>query len=106
MSINSREELEEWFEKNENRYLELENSELSSSDEKYKDEIKQLLLNFTRINSSIQKQSIFSKNEEFDDVKTEDLKLLLVPYYYSKIILQISENRLKNLNFSIVKLNN
>jgi immunoglobulin-binding protein 1 len=102
--INNREDLEEWFNKNEKRYFKLEESDLSSSDEKYIDEVKQILLNFARINYSIQKLSIFSNNEEFDDIKTEDLKFLLTQYYLGKIILQVNETRLKNLKQSIVNL--
>ena len=42
-------------------------------------------------------ESIFSSNEEFSEIHTENIKLLMIPYYQAEVLLRIMENRDKNV---------
>ena len=42
---------------------------------------------------SIQRESIFSSNEELADIVTEHLKMLMVPYYEAETLFRIMDQR-------------
>ena len=43
--------------------------------------------------SDIQRQSIFSENEELKEIATENLKLLMAPYYEADVLFRIMDKR-------------
>jgi hypothetical protein len=57
------------------------------------EDIKQLLNGLNAINIKVLANGTFSNNEEFKDIKTEDIKYLLAPYYQSELIQKFMENR-------------
>lgn len=57
------------------------------------DHFKETLEGFSTLVERIQKESVFSSNEELRDVPTEHLKLLMIPYYQADVLLRIMENR-------------
>jgi hypothetical protein len=50
--------------------------------------------------NDIQRQSIFSDNEELKEVPTENLKLLMAPYYEADVLFRIMDNRLERVKMS------
>ena len=87
--INSDLELSTYFDKNEKNYLSLIDSDLSYNSEEFQSKLKELLLNFFRISQYINKNNIISKNEEIEDIKTEDIKFILSPYYTGQVFLKV-----------------
>ncbi|EAR99760.2 TAP42 protein (macronuclear) [Tetrahymena thermophila SB210] len=53
-----------------------------------------------KIQQSIIRHSLFSINEELNEIATENLKYLLVPYYMGYVYSRINEDRKKKLEFS------
>ena len=49
----------------------------------------------------VHSNGLFSTNEDFAEVKTEDIKYLLVPYYQSEILQKFMENRDSKLDLSL-----
>ena len=43
--------------------------------------------------TDIQRQNIFSDNEELTEVETDNLKLLMAPFYEADVLFRIMENR-------------
>ena len=58
---------------------------------------KETLEKLNKLVESIQKDSIFSSNETFSEIHTENIKLLMIPYYQAEILLRIMENREQNV---------
>lgn len=59
---------------------------------------------FDELNSvklKVHQLGIFSENEEFDEIKTEDLKYLLVAFYQAEILQKFMENRETSLKFAL-----
>jgi len=58
-----------------------------------KEEWKHLLneLNFVKI--KVYENGIFSENEEFNEIKNEDIKYLLISYYQGEVLQKFMENR-------------
>ncbi|EFA75612.1 hypothetical protein PPL_11118 [Heterostelium album PN500] len=80
-------------------YNDLQSSDApSTSDADYQSSVRSAILYLMKSSLSIDKQSLFSKNEELDDIRTDLLKYLLVPYYLSELfLLLVDTSRLKNL---------
>jgi len=57
--------------------------------------------NLNEIKKLVYSQGVFSENEEFKDIKSEDIKFLLIPFYQSELMQKFMENRESNLNYSI-----
>lgn len=70
-------------------------------DKKYEDDWKKILNDLNDIKLKIFKEKIFSDNEEFKDIKTEDIKYMLVAYYQSEIIQKFMINRKNILQFAL-----
>ncbi len=49
----------------------------------------------------VAKQQLFSENEEFSDIKPEDIKFLLIPFYQSELIQKFQDNRSAKLTLAI-----
>ncbi|EGG15513.1 hypothetical protein DFA_10355 [Cavenderia fasciculata] len=78
---------------------ELQNSVVSSSDEDYQQQVKRAIQYFMMASFQFDKQAMISKNEELDDIRTDILKYLLIPYYLGDLYVALvdKENRLRNL---------
>jgi hypothetical protein len=63
------------------------NSELASNDPTQQGRVKKALLGLRRCAAMVRAGSVFSANEEADDIKTSDLKLLLIPHYTAEMTL-------------------
>ena len=61
------------------------------------DHFKETLEGFSTLVERIQKESVFSANEELREIPTENLKLLMIPYYQADVLLRIMENRHENV---------
>jgi hypothetical protein len=72
-----------------------------SYDKKYEDDWKKLLNELNDIKLKIYKEKIFSDNEEFKDIKTEDIKFMLVAFYQSELIQKFMVNRKNILEFAL-----
>lgn len=70
-------------------------------DKKYEDDWKKMLNELNDIKLHIYKEKLFSDNEEFKDVKTEDIKFMLVAFYQSEIIQKFMANRKNILEFAL-----
>ena len=79
----------------------LEDYEQKGYDKKYEDEWKKLLNELNDIKVKIYKEKIFSDNEEFKDIKTEDIKFMLVAFYQSELIQKFMVNRKNILEFAL-----
>jgi len=51
------------------------------------------LENLDKLIEQIQRESLFSSNEELRDIATENLKLLMIPYLQAEVLMHIMENR-------------
>lgn len=87
-------ELNSRLEKIRHIFEEIQDGNLEEQD--IKDTLDQLL----KIFENVAKLGIFSINEEFNEINTEDLKFLLIPYYQAELIQRFNENRLDKLNFA------
>lgn len=58
-------------------------------DEEWKNTLDLLI----QINNEVNKEGIFSENEQFSEIKAEDIKYLLIPYFEGEIIQKFSEHR-------------
>eukprot|EP01132_Coremiostelium_polycephalum_P011618 gene11618-14226_t len=86
-------------------YLELEESDLSSNDPDYQSKLKSAISHLVVSSIKIDRESIFSKNEDLDDIRTDSLKYVLTPYYLSELYTKLSDvDRIKNLKNSKNKL--
>jgi hypothetical protein len=57
------------------------------------EEIKNVFNEFNEIFIKIREMGTFSENEEFKDIKTEDIKFLIIPFYQSELMQKFMENR-------------
>jgi immunoglobulin-binding protein 1 len=60
-------------------------------------EIKEVFNGLNEIFIKVRETGTFSNNEEFKDIKPEDIKYLLIPYYQAELIQKFMENRLIRL---------
>ena len=65
------------------------------------EELKKVLNLCSILEKEVHSNGLFSSNEDFKEVKTEDLKYLLVPYYQSEILQKYMENRDSKLDLSL-----
>lgn len=101
--ITNKKELAQCFFNNQKEYWELEQSDLPSNSKEYQERAKSLLMNLVRMNIAVERLGLFSKNEELDDINTEDLKYLIIPYFVSSVYTKIvSDNRLLILKKAMV----
>ena len=81
--------------------LKMEDYSQKSYDKKYEEDWKKLLNELNDIKVRIYKDKIFSDNEEFKDIKTEDIKFMLVAFYQSELIQKFMVNRKNILEFAL-----
>ena len=68
---------------------------------KKEDEWKNTLDNLIQINNLVTKEAIFSENEQFSEIKPEDVKYVLIPFFQGELIQKFMENREAKLNFAL-----
>jgi hypothetical protein len=51
------------------------------------------LENLRRLVIKIQRQSLFSPNEEIKEIQTENIKLLMTPYYEADVLFRLMDKR-------------
>ena len=83
----------------------LESYEDKGYDKEYESDWKQMLNELNTIKTNVYKEQMFSDNEEFKDVKTEDIKFMLVAYYQSELIQKFHINRKNVLQFALTFYN-
>ena len=79
----------------------MEDYEQKGYDKKYEEDWKKLLNELNDIKLKVYKEKIFSDNEEFKDIKTEDIKFMLVAFYQSELIQKFMVNRKNILEFAL-----
>ena len=79
----------------------MEDYEQKGYDKKYEEDWKKLLNELNDIKIKVYKEKIFSDNEEFKDIKTEDIKFMLVAFYQSELIQKFMVNRKNILEFAL-----
>ena len=57
------------------------------------EEWKVLLNDLNEVKIKVYAAGVFSENEEFKEIKTEDIKYLLISFYQAEVIQKFSENR-------------
>ena len=80
---------------------ELEKYDDLGYDKNYESEWKRLFNELNSIKIEVYKNKIFSDNEEFSEVKTEDIKFMLISYFQSEFIQKFPQPRKQVLNFGI-----
>ncbi|KAF2070111.1 hypothetical protein CYY_008574 [Polysphondylium violaceum] len=86
-------------------YTELDTTALCSNCEEYQDKVKQSIKYLFNASIQVSRQSVFSKNEELEDIRTDLLKYLLIPYYVAELYLKINDvDRVKHLKISKIKV--
>ena len=68
---------------------------------KREEEWKKTLDSLIQINNVVRSQGIFSENEQFSEIKPEDLKFLLIPYFQGELIQKFMENRDAKLELAL-----
>ena len=79
----------------------LEQFEENGYDKSYEEEWKGIFDSLVEIKTYVDKEKIFSDNEEFSDIKTEDLKYVLISYYQSELVQKVQTNRKNMLTVSL-----
>jgi len=86
-------------------YNELDTTALCSNCEEFQDKVKQSIKYLFNASIQVSRQSVFSKNEELEDIRTDLLKYLLIPYYVAELYLKINDvDRVKHLKISKIKV--
>lgn len=76
--ITQMEELAQQFTKGHKGYLDIDQSTLSSNNQEYQQLVHESLSLFTNVADLINQHSIFSPNEELDDIATDHLRYLII----------------------------
>lgn len=76
-------------------------NQMTDNLESDKEKIKEQLDILIKIFQDVVNNSIFSPNESFEEILTENLRYLLVPFYQGEVLLLLQENREKNLSIVV-----
>jgi len=68
---------------------------------KKEDEWKKTLDSLINLNNDIKKDGTFAENESFNEIKPEDLKFLLIPYFQGELMQKFMENRDSKLELAL-----
>lgn len=49
----------------------------------------------------VQRESLFSANEELKEIETDSLRLLLVPYYEAKVLVRMMTDRAESVKLGV-----
>jgi hypothetical protein len=60
------------------------------------------LENLRRLVVKIQKQSLFSPNEEIKEIQTENIKLLMAPFYEADVLFRLMDKRYERVKLAHV----
>lgn len=69
-----------------------------------KEKLSEILKQFLLLQLKIDKNGTFSKNEELDDIKSEDVKYLLLPYYVGKTFQLLKTDGMKQRRLHLLKV--
>lgn len=64
------------------------------------DNFKKTLEELRLLVNDIQRLSIFSPNEELKEISTENLKLIMAPYYKADVLFRIMDNRMERVKLA------
>ena len=78
-----------------------EDYEEKGYDKSFEDDWKQILNDLNNLKVKVYKEKMFSDNEEFQDVKTEEIKIMLIAFFQSEIIQKFQTNRKNILTFAL-----
>jgi hypothetical protein len=67
------------------------------------DSLLQLAGEIDTCTDNVRREALFSKNEDLDDVHTEDLKYLFLQYYYAKCFLAVKNMQKRKGNLLIAQ---
>ena len=73
--------MEEEFLSAQNNFFEIEKSDLDSKDPKLQKKVKQALDSFKLVVSLVNRNSVFSRNEELQDISAKRLKQLFFTFF-------------------------
>eukprot|EP01112_Ceratiomyxa_fruticulosa_P001908 TRINITY_DN1205_c0_g1_i2.p1 TRINITY_DN1205_c0_g1~~TRINITY_DN1205_c0_g1_i2.p1 ORF type:complete len:354 (+),score=74.41 TRINITY_DN1205_c0_g1_i2:276-1337(+) len=97
-SVREEDNLPLFFKSTQSLYHSIDNSSLDSRDPQLIADIRKCLDDFKKIHDIAQKTGVVvSRGEELDDVTTESLRYVLVPYYIAELELKIQTNRVEQL---------
>lgn len=65
------------------------------------EELKKLLNSLSKIAKEVHSEGLFSKNEDFSEIKAEDIKFLLVPYFQADVIQKFMDKRDSKLDLAL-----
>ena len=68
---------------------------------KREEDWKKTLDSLIQINNEVIKEGIFSENEEFSEIKPEDIKYILIPFFQGELIQKFMENRTAKLELAL-----
>ncbi len=74
-------------------YESLESSPLCGNDKCLQDQVSMLLVELASLDARVREAHVFSPNEEIEDIKTQDIKLLMVPYLLGELTMKVMESR-------------
>ncbi|KAG2211944.1 hypothetical protein INT47_004631 [Mucor saturninus] len=77
---------------------ELEDTSLSSIDPEYQAKVADAIQRLSRADALVAQLNIFSDNEIFDEINTNDLKFLLIPAYLGDLTLKVSDKDIDRSN--------
>lgn len=67
----------------------------------HQEELKKLLNSLSKIAKEVHSEGLFSKNEDFSEIKAEDIKFLLVPYFQADLIQKFMDKRESKLDLAL-----
>jgi immunoglobulin-binding protein 1 len=92
-------ELSQQFEAGVKGYQAIDSSPLSSSSSEYQALVAEARLAFGEVGMQLSQLSVFSPNEELDDIASDHLRYILTPYYQAELeLLVVDRERLDHLN--------
>jgi len=101
MSDSKEHSFSDMFHEGESKHAALEDG--TSAGAEKQDEVKAALLLFLKVKQTLSSEGIISSNEEIDDINTNALKFLLVPFYLGDLLLAVAgtDGRLKRIKQAV-----
>jgi len=81
------------------KFLQLEKKAIGYEDfiDNTEESYLKVLDGFKLLVEDIKRESVFSANEEMEEIHTENLKLMMVPYYEANVLFRVMDNRPKRV---------
>jgi len=84
--------LENEFHSGQTIFQEIDSTNLPTNSVQFQDMVCEALIKFENGSQLVEKESIFSKNEELDDIGTEFIKYITIPYYIGELHLKVVDS--------------